>query len=326
MIDLSTSYLGLKLRTPLVPSASPLTQEFDSVRRLEDVGAAALVLYSLFEELATKQNSSPSVPNAPALDGYLKHIRKVKDTVGIPVIASLCASTPEGWVEYSRQMEQAGADALELNLYQVPTHLDVSSAEIEDQHIAIVKAVKSTVKIPIAAKLSPFFTGMTHVAKRLAAAGADGLVLFNRFYQPDINLDTLEIQPSVLLSTAQELRLPLTWIGILYGRVSVSLAASSGVHAADDVAKLVLAGADVTMVCSALLRNGVGHLTEMEVGLRRWMEKRGYNSLSGMKGRLSQLHCPDPAAFERAQYVNAVKGVHNVVVTGREAWRILSGH
>ena len=323
MIDLSTTYLDLSLPSPLVSSASPLAQDLDSIRRLEDAGASAIVLHSLFEE--TPQTGSAYVPARPALDHYLSHLYKANDATEIPIIASLCAATPAGWTDYARQLEQAGADALELNLYQVPSQADVPGYDIEDAYIQTVKDVKATIKIPVAAKLTPFFTSMANIAKRFDEAGANGLVLFNRFYQPDINLEALEIQSSVLLSTAQALRLPLTWIGILFGRVKANLAGSGGVHTADDVVKLLLAGADVTMVCSVLLRNGVTHLRELESGLRAWLEKHECASVAAIKGTLSQIRCPDPAAFERAQYVNAVKGMQNVVVTGREAWRILSG-
>ena len=322
MLDLSTTYLGLKLRTPLVPSASPLSQDLDSIRRLEDAGASAIVFHSIFEEPPQSQESAPG---RPALDHYLNLLRRAKDGVGVPVIASLCGTTLSGWKEYAQQIVGAGADALELNLYQVPSNADVPGAELEDGYVEIVKAVRSAVKIPIAAKLTPFFTSMTNMAKRFDAAGADGLVLFNRFYQPDMNLDALDIQPNVLLSTPEALRLPLTWIGMLYGRIKGNLAGSGGVHGPDDVVKLLLVGADVTMVCSALLRHGIGHLRDLESGLRRWMEKHDYKSVADMRGNLSQIRCPDPAAFERAQYVNAVKGIQNVVLTGREAWRILSG-
>jgi dihydroorotate dehydrogenase (fumarate) len=325
MTDLSTTYLGLKLRTPLVPSASPLTQELDSVRRLEDAGASALVLYSVFEEKPAAGSTPESKHGYSALERYTSHLRRVKESVSIPVIGSIGASTQEGWVEYARQIQQAGADALELNLYQVPSQLDTSALVIEDGYVDTVRAVRSSLNIPVTAKLSPFFTSLAHVAKRLDAAGVDGLVLFSRFYQPDINLDELAIQPSVLLSTSEALRLPLTWIGILYGRVKASLAGTSGVHNPQDIVKLLLAGADVTMVCSTLLRNGISHLRDMESGLRQWMEKHELESLKDMKGSLSQVRCADPEAFERAQYINAVKGVQNVVVTGREAWRILTG-
>ncbi len=322
MLDLSTTYLGLKLRTPLVPSASPLTQELDSIRRLEDAGASAMVFHSLFEE--TAQNAQ-FVPARPALEHYLSHLRRAKEAVRVPVIASLCATTLKGWTEHATQIEQAGADAIELNLYQVPSQANIAGAALEDGYVEAVQAVKSAVNIPVAAKLTPFFTSLTNMAKRFDAAGADGLVLFNRFYQPDVNLDALEIQPSVLLSTPEALRLPLTWIGILYGRIKANLAGSSGVHGPEDVVKLLLVGADVTMVCSALLRNGINQLRDLESGLHQWLEKHEYESVANLKGNLSQLRCPDPAAFERAQYVNAVKGVQNVVLTGREAWRILSG-
>jgi len=322
MLDLSTTYLGLNLRTPLVPSASPFTQELDGVRRLEDAGASAIVFHSVFEEAAQKPES---VASRPALDHYVSQIYKAKSSVGMPVIASLGATTANGWTEYAKQIQQAGADAIEVNLYQVPSQADVAGAQLEDAYIDAVKVVKAAVKIPVAAKLTAFFTSMTNMAKRFDAAGADGLVLFSRFYQPDVNLDTMEIQPTVLLSTSEALRLPLTWIGMLYGRIKANLAGSSGVHTAEDVAKLLLVGADVTMVCSALLRNGISHLHELETGLYRWMERHEYKSVTQIKGTLSQLRSADPAAFERSQYINAVKGIKNVVLTGREAWRILAG-
>jgi dihydroorotate dehydrogenase (fumarate) len=323
MIDLSTTYLGLPLSSPLVPSASPLAQDLDNIRRLEDAGASAIVLHSLFEE--PPQSGSTYVPARPALDHYLSHLYKAKDATNLPIFASLCAATPTGWTDYARQLEQAGADALELNLYQVPSQVDIPGSALEDTYIQTLRDVKAAVKVPVAAKLTPFFTSMANMAKRFDEAGANALVLFNRFYQPDVNLEALEIQPNVLLSTAQALRLPLTWIGILFGRVKANLAGSGGVHTADDVVKLLLAGADVTMVCSALLRNGITHLRELESGLRDWLERHECASVGAIKGTLSQIRCPDPAAFERAQYVNAVKGMQNVVVTGREAWRILSG-
>jgi dihydroorotate dehydrogenase (fumarate) len=320
MPDLSTTYLGLKLRTPLVSSASPLTQDIGSIRRLEDAGASAIVFHSLFEETA-----QPSAPERPALEHYLTLLHKAKEAVGVPVIASLCATTMRGWTEYATQLESAGASALELNLYQVPSQMDVSGAALEERYVEFVKVAKSAVKIPVAAKLTPFFTSMTNMAKRFDAVGVDGLVLFNRFYQPDMNLDALDVQPNVLLSTSEALRLPLTWIGMLYGRIKANLAGSSGVHIPDDVVKLLLVGADVTMVCSALLRHGINHLRDLEDGLHQWMEKHEYKSVTELKGNLSQLRCPDPGAFERAQYQNAVKSIQNVVLTGREAWRILSG-
>ena len=229
-----------------------------------------------------------------------------------------------GGPEYAKQIEQAGADAIECNIYFIPTNPEIPASEIEKTYIDILREVKISVRIPIAVKLSPFFSNMANMAKRLDEAGASGLVLFNRFYQPDINLDDLEIQPNVLLSTPQALRLPLTWIGILYGRIRASLAATSGVHGPEDVVKLLMVGADVTMLCSTLLRNGIRHLRFIEEGLLEWMEKHEYESVQQMKGSMSQIRCPNPSAFERAQYMKAVKGVQHVMVTGREAWRILN--
>jgi dihydroorotate dehydrogenase (fumarate) len=320
MPDLSTTYLGLKLRTPLVSSSSPLTQDIDSIRHLEDAGASAIVFHSLFEEAAEGSTLTQS-----ALDRYLALLHDAKAAVSVPVIGSLCATTLKGWIDYATQIEQAGASALELNLYQVPSQKDVSGSMLEDRYVEFVKAAKSAVKIPVAAKLTPFFTSLTNVAKRIDATGVNGMVRFNRFYQPDLNLDALDIQPNVLLSTSEALRLPLTWIGMLYGRIKADLAGSSGVHVPDDVVKLLLVGADVTMVCSALLRHEIGHLRDLEAGLIHWMDKHEYGSVNNLKGTLSQLRCPDPAAFERTQYQNAVKSVQKVVLTGREAWRILSG-
>ena len=345
MIDLSTTYLGLKLRTPLVPSASPLSQEIDSIRRLEDAGASAVVLYSLFEEQLRQESveldhrlSEHTESFAEALsylpepsefrlgpEGYLNHIRRAKQAVHIPVIASLNGRTAGGWTGYAKQIEQAGADAIECNIYSIPSDMSIPGSQVEQTYIDIVSAVKSAVTIPVAVKLSPFFSNMANMAKRFDEAGANALVLFNRFYQPDINLDELEIQPNVLLSGPQALRLPLTWVGILFGRIRANLAATSGVHGPEDVIKLLMVGADVTMLCSTLLRNGISHLRYIEDGLREWMEKHEYESVQQMKGSMSQLRCPDPTAFERAQYRRAVKGVQHVVVTGREAWRILTG-
>ena len=344
MIDLSTTYLGLRLRTPLVASASPLSQEIDGIRRLEEAGASAVVLYSLFEEQLRQENlelehhlstgtdsfaeAASFFPQADEFrsgpEEYLKHIQQAKKAVSVPIIASLNGTTVGGWIQYAKLVEQAGADALECNIYSIPTNPDLASSVIEQEYVEILKAVKSAVTIPVAVKLSPFFSNMANMAKRLDEAGADGLVLFNRFYQPDINLDELEIQPNVLLSTPHALRLPLTWVGILYGRIRANLAATSGVHGAEEVIKLLMVGADVTMLCSALLRNGVSHLRYVEAGLLEWMQKHEYESVQQMKGSMSQIRCSNPSAFERAQYMRAVKSVKHVLVTGREAWRILS--
>ena len=243
----------------------------------------------------------------------------------IPIIASLNGATLGGWAKYAKEIEQAGADAIECNIYFIPTSMDISGSDVEKIYIDILREVKISVHIPVAVKLSPFFSNTAHMAKRLDATGADGLVLFNRFYQPDIDLDELEIKPNVLLSSSQESRLPLTWIGILYGRIQASLAATSGVHGPEDVIKLLLVGANVTMLCSTLLRNGLSHLRHIEHGVRGWMEDHEYESVHQMEGSMSQIHCPDPAAFERAQYMRAVKGLQHVLVTGREAWSVLSG-
>jgi dihydroorotate dehydrogenase (fumarate) len=345
MIDLSTSYLGLQLHTPLVPSASPLSQEIDGIRRLEDAGASAVVLYSLFEEQLRQEEFELDhhlshgtdsfaelqtfFPQANEFhlgpEGYLNHIRKAKEAVALPVIASLNGATVGGWTEYARQIEQAGADALECNIYFMATDPQVTSAEIERTYIHILRSVKAAIHIPVAVKLSPFFSNMANMAKRLDEAGADGLVLFNRFYQPDIDLEELELRPNVLLSTPQALRLPMTWIGILYGRIRASLAATSGIHGPEDVIKLIMVGANVTMLCSTLLRNGIHHLRYIEQGLQRWMAEHEYESVRQMQGSMSQLRCPDPGAFERSQYMRAVKNIEHVLVTGRQAWKALSG-
>ncbi len=332
-MDLSTAYLGMRLRTPLVASASPLSHEIGKIRSLEDAGASAVVLYSLFEEQLRQENleleqhlAAGSESYAESLtyfpapgeyqtgpEGYLEHIRKAKAAVNIPIIASLNCATLGGWTEFAREIEQAGADALECNIYNIPTNINMTAAEVERSYISILRAVRCAVHIPVAVKLSPFFTNMAHMAKRLDETGADGLVLFNRFYQPDIDLEELEIKPNVLLSTPQDLRLPLTWIGILYGRIKANLAATSGVHGPEDVIKLLMVGANVTMLCSSLLRNGIEYLRHVEHGVQEWMEIHEYESVRQMQGSMSQLRCSDPSAFERAQYMRAVKGLPAVL-------------
>jgi dihydroorotate dehydrogenase (fumarate) len=335
-MDLSTKYLGLQLRTPLVASASPLSQEVSGIRALEDAGASAVVLYSLFEEQLRQENlelerdlnagtesfaeSLTYFPKSGEFhtgpEGYLNHIRKAKEAVDIPIIASLNGATLGGWTKYAKQVEQAGADAIECNLYFIPTNTEILGSEIEKIYTDILREVKISVHIPVSAKLSPFFSNLANMAKRLDQLGTDGLVLFNRFYQPDIDLEELEIKPNVLLSSPQELRLPLTWIGILYGRVRASLGATTGVHNPEDVIKLLMVGADVTMLCSALLRHGIGHLRHVEQGVRKWMEEHEYESVQQLQGSMSQLRCPDPGAFERAQYMRAVKSLEHVQATG----------
>ena len=334
MLDLTTRYLGLQLRTPLVASASPLSQEISSIRQLEDAGASAVVLYSLFEEQLKHEeleldhylsegteSYAESLSYFPAQkefhlgpDDYLEHIRKAKAAVKIPIIASLNGTSVGGWIQYATQLEEAGADAIECNIYWIVTDPNMTSVEVEQHYVDIVQAVKTAVHIPVAIKLSPFFTNFVNMAKRIDEAGADALVLFNRFYQPDVDLETLELTPRVLLSTPQAMRLPLTWIGILRGRVKAALAATSGIHGAEDVVKLLLVGADVTMLCSTLMRNGINQLRSIEQGVRRWMESHEYESVTQMRGGMSQLHCADPAAFERAQYMRAVKDPQHVAL------------
>ncbi len=330
-MDLTTTYLGLTLRSPLVVgAAAPLTEDLDNLRRLEDAGAAAVVLHSLFEEQIRQERlelhhhlqfgthsfaealtyfPEPEVFHV-GTDGYLEHIRRAKAMVNIPIIASLNCASMGGWVEYAMQIEQAGADALELNIYSIPTDGDRSSADIEQEYLDIVSTIRAEIRIPIAVKLSPYFTNMANMAKRLTGAGANGLVLFNRFYQPDIDIDELEVVPHVLLSTPQAMRLPLTWIGLLYGRISADLAATSGIHKAQDVIKMMMVGAKVTMIVSALMRHGIPYLRDIELDLRAWLEENEYQSIQQLQGTMSQSKCPNPSEFERAQYMKAIQSYH----------------
>lgn len=325
-MDLTTRYLGLNLRTPLVPSASPLSDEVDNIKRMEDAGASAVVLHSLFEEQVRSEQDAiqyhlmygtDSFPESltffpkPAEfitgpEEYLGQIRKAKESVRIPVIASLNGTAIGGWIDYSRKIQQAGADALELNVYSIPTELDRTSTEIEQTYIDILRAVKSVVGIPVAIKLSPFFSNMANMAKRLDQAGANGLVLFNRFYQPDINLEELEVQTNVHLSTPHEMRLPLRWLAILYGRVKADLAATSGIYCAADVLKMLMVGADVTMLCSVLMNQGFDVIHQIETEMCHWLTEHDYQSVRQLQGSMSQKNCADPAAFERAQYMRAI--------------------
>src|SRR6202451_2133905 len=301
-MNLNTTYLGLPLRTPLVASASPLSQEIDGIRRLEDAGASAGVLCPLFEEQLRQERVELDHHLAEGTDSfaeaasffpqpdefrtgpeeYLNHIERAKKAVSVPIVASLNGTTLGGWAKHARQIEQAGADALECNIYFIPTDPNTTGSDVEKTYIDILREVKISVRIPVAVKISPFFSNMANMAQRFDEAGANGLVLFNHFYQPDINLDELEIQPNVLLSSPQALRLPLTWIGILYGRIGASLAATSGVHGPEDVVKLLMVGADVTMLCSTLMRNGISHLRYIEDGVLLWMEKHEYDSVQQM--------------------------------------------
>ncbi|HLX97007.1 MAG TPA: dihydroorotate dehydrogenase-like protein [Verrucomicrobiae bacterium] len=325
-MNLTTTYLDLKLRTPLVAAASPLSEEIDNIKRMEDAGASAVVLYSLFEEQLRQDRAElahhleqGTESFAEALtyfpepesfhlgpEEYLQHVARAKKATRIPIIASLNCSSTGAWTSYAKQIEQTGADALELNIYYIPTDLDLPGAKVEQTYLDILKAVKSQVTIPVAVKLSPFFSNFANMAKRLDTAGADGLVLFNRFYQPDIDLETLEVKPNILLSTPMAMRLPLRWIAILYLRLNASLAATSGLHRATDVLKMLMAGADVTMLCSVLIRHGVQQIGVIEREMVAWLEEHEYESVAQLQGSLSQKNCADPAMFERAQYMRAL--------------------
>jgi len=326
-MDLTTKYLGLTLRNPLVPSASVLTENFDNLKKMEDAGAGAIVLHSLFEEQLRQEAgeiedalTQGTESYAEALsyfpepkefklgpEEYLDLIEKAKATIKIPVIASLNGATPGGWIDYAKQIQQAGADALEMNIYNIPADEEMTGLEVEQRYLEIVKAVRAAVKMPVAVKLSPFFSSLAHMAAQIDKLGVNGLVLFNRFYQPDINLESLEVENSVLLSTPQARRLPLRWIAILYGKVKADLAATSGIHNAQDVLKALMAGANVTMFCSALMKQGIKHLAVVESDLRKWMEEHEYESVQQMIGSVSQKNCADPSAFERAQYMRVLK-------------------
>jgi dihydroorotate dehydrogenase (fumarate) len=331
-MDLSTRYMGLNLRSPLIPSASPLSDQIDGIRRMEDSGAAAVVLYSLFEEQIARESEAlqqqlayGTESFAEALtylpepgefrvgpEDYLNHIRRAKEAVRIPIIASLNGSTLGGWVDYARKIQQAGADALELNVYYIETNMDRTALEVEQTYLDILRAVKLVVSIPVSIKLGAFFSNTANMAKKLDQAGVNALVLFNRFYQPDIDLETLEVRPNVLLSTPQALRLPLRWVAILYDRIKANIAATSGIHTAHDVLKVLMAGADVAMLCSTLLRNGIGHLRTIETQMCEWMEEHDYESVRQLQGSMSQKYCADPNAFERAQYMRAVLSTPSV--------------
>ncbi|GAB4370395.1 MAG: dihydroorotate dehydrogenase-like protein [Acidobacteriota bacterium] len=326
-MDLSTTYMGLTLRSPLVPSASPLSESVDTIRELEDAGAAAIVLHSLFEEQLRYEElelhhymeyGSESFAEALSYfpepgeyrkgpDEYLEHIRRTREAVGIPVIASLNASRPGSWMEFARRFEEAGAHAIELNIYFLPTDIDEPVREIEQTYVDVVREVAGSVGIPVAVKLHPFFTSVAHMAHDLERAGARGLALFNRFYQPDIDPENLEVFPNLKLSSPYESRLALRWIAILHGRISCDLAATGGVHHGRDAIKLLMAGARVTHLCSALLKYGVGHLRRVEEEIATWLEENEYGALADIVGVMSQKSCPDPRAFERANYIRMLQ-------------------
>ena len=326
MIDLTTTYLGRTLKNPIVASASPLSDSLDKIRHLEDHGIAAVVLPSLFEEQLMLESETLDAdlfrgaesfaeslnyfPNLATYnlgpDGYLELIHKAKTSVSIPVIGSLNGISTGGWIRYAREMEQAGADAIELNLYSIVTDPELTAGDVEREYLELVREVKRSVRVPVAVKLSPFFSALANMAKGLDGAGANALVLFNRFYQPDLDIELLEVTPSLSLSRPEELLLRLHWVAILFGRVDADLAITGGVHSAQDVLKALMAGARVTMMTSALLRNGIEHLDAVLRDLLRWMEEHEYESIAQMCGSMSQRNVPDPAAFQRSNYVRVL--------------------
>lgn len=326
-MDLKTRYMGLELDHPVVASASPLSETLDGIRRLEDGGVSAVVLFSLFEEQIRQERMAfvqlmdyPSESYAESLsyfpdvgdfrvgpDSYLSLVQRAAEAVDIPVIASLNCVTGEGWIEYARQLQEAGAKALELNIYGIEANFDVSGREVEQRYLDILRMVKQAVSIPVALKLSPFFSAFGHIARQFDAEGADALVLFNRFYQPDLDIVNLEVAPTLSLSHAGEIRLPLLWIALLRGRLKASLAATRGVESAVEIIKYLLAGADVVMVASALLRNGPDYAGTLVDGLRDWMDQRGFQSLEPMRGIMSRAKVANPGAFERANYIKILE-------------------
>jgi len=325
-MDISTTYLGMKLKNPLVVSASPLSRSMESMQRLEDAGASAIVMHSLFEEQITHEDealdhykSYGTESYAEALsyfpdtgdyhfgpEEYLELVAKASSKLKIPIIASLNGVTPGGWTDYAKKIAEAGASALELNVYYIPTDGALSGVEVEDRYVDILKQVRSTVRIPISIKLSPFFSSIPNMAQRLVHEGADGLVLFNRFYQPDVDLEELDVKPGVGLSDSYTNRLPMRWIGILYGKLKASLAATSGIHTAEDVLKLTMVGADVTMMCSALLMHGPEYIGKVLKDVEHWMNEHEYESIEQMKGSLSHKSIAEPSAYERANYMKAL--------------------
>lgn len=322
-MNLTTNYLGMLLKNPIVASSSPLSHTVDSIRRLEDAGAAAVVMYSLFEEqigfdsyyldhhLTQGVDSySESLSYFPDMqsynvgpDEYVNLIRRAKEAVNIPIIGSLNGTSVGGWTDYAALIEDAGADALELNIYYLPAHTDITGIEVEALYLDILSTVRQVVNIPVAVKLSPFFSSIANMASRLDESGADGLVLFNRFYQPDFDLENLEVAPRLVLSTSDDLRLPLRWVAILYGRLRADLAITSGIHTSHDVIKGLMAGAKVTMMASELLKNGIRRIGQVLNELVTWLNEHEYESVMQMIGAMSQQHCAEPAAFERANYI-----------------------
>jgi dihydroorotate dehydrogenase (fumarate) len=329
-MDLSTTYMGLHLKNPLVASASPLSRSVDTVRRMEEAGIAAVVMYSLFEEQIERENQlldhyltrggesfaealsyfpSPDAFNNADAEEYLNHLSALKKNTNIPIIGSLNGVSSGGWMSYAKRMQDAGADAIELNVYYIPTDPSISADDVENMYIENIKTVKASVSIPVAIKLAPYFTSFAGVARKLSEAGADGLVLFNRFYQPDIDLETLDVTPNLIFSTRYEARLPLRWIAILYGNVKASLAATSGIHEAEDVLKMLMSGADVTMMASVLIKEGINKIAVILSNMKKWMETHDYESVSQMKGSMSCRSVAEPAAYERANYMKTLQSI-----------------
>ena len=326
-MDLRTKYLGLELKNPLVPSASPLSRDLDSARRLEDAGAAAIVMYSLFEEEIIAEDEAleklmefQDIGHGEAesylpmptsykshLDDYLEQLAALKTALDIPVIASLNGVSEGGWIEHAKELQQAGADALELNVYFLAADIEESGQVVEDRYVNILTSLREQIELPITVKLSPYFSAVGHLVKRLETAGATGVSLFNRFYQPDLDLDTLDIVPSLTLSHPYEALLRMHWIGMLHGRVELSLAATGGIHGVDEVIKMLLSGADITHLCASLLKNGPQRISEILQQLEAWMEEKEYESVQQLKGSVSQKHCIDPSAYQRANYLNVLK-------------------
>jgi dihydroorotate dehydrogenase (fumarate) len=326
MIDLTTKYLGLTLKNPLVVSASPLSAEVGNIRRMEDCGASAVVLPSLFEEQIQVESNTldhflwqgtesfaESLTYMPDMagyrlgpDGYLEHLRSAKQAVKIPIIGSLNGTSTGGWVGYSKKIEEAGADALELNIYFISTDEEMNGSHVEQMYVDLVSQVKAHIQIPVAVKIGPYFSSLPNTAKRLDQAGANALVLFNRFYQPDFDLENLEVVPNLILSTPHELLLRLNWVAVLYGKIKADLAVTGGVHSGLDVLKSMMAGASVAMMTSALLKNGIGHLATVQTELLKWMEEHDYESIHQMRGSMSQKSVADPSAFQRANYVKVL--------------------
>jgi dihydroorotate dehydrogenase (fumarate) len=326
-MDLSTTYMGLKLKNPLVHSASPLTEDVDNIRKMEDAGASAVVMYSIFEEQITMESRQldhyleygtesfgEALSYFPDLESYksgpeeyLEKIAEAKRAVGIPIIGSLNGVSTGGWIDYARKIQEAGADALELNIYYIPTDPRLSGLEVERMYVDIVSDVKTSVAIPVSVKISPFFSAMANVAQHLADAGADALVLFNRFYQPDLDLENLQVVPHLVLSNSHELKLPLRWVAILYGRVPVDFGITTGIHTHEDVLKGLMAGAKVTMITSEILKKGTGRISELLGELTGWMDEHEYQSVKQLLGSMSQKNCSEPAAFERANYMKALQ-------------------